>query len=130
MEDMKKKKTEFNARSKFTLKEHNEKFAPLFDDVTDRVQKVLEEIHQEHKYGCPGCDEGEFVLAENVMSKALCTLASRLMITSRTFMKRPIDFQTTVELKANFEAVLQNNINHYNDWYQEDVLNKNKETLH
>ena len=130
MEYMKKKKTKFNARSRFTLKEHNEKFAPLFDDITARVQEVIDEINQEHNYGCPACNKEEFVLAENVMSKALCSLGSKLMITSRTFMQSPIDLSTTVELKANLEAVLQNNINTYNDWYQQYVVNKNEETLH
>jgi len=123
---MKKKKTKINVHSKFTLKEYHERFDPLHDEISKRVEDIIEDVISKHLDCCPSCDEAEYPLAHNVVSKALCSIASRLMITSRTFINRPVDFSTTVQLKKNFESCLQQEINHYNDWYKEEVLNKNK----
>ena len=112
-----------------TLKEYRKKFKPLHNEILKKVQDVIDETLPKHLDRCPGCDENEFALAENVISKSLCGLSARFMIASRTMTREPVDFATTVELKKNFETVLQNNINNYNDWYQDDVLNKDK-SLH
>ena len=125
MEYMKKKKV-----NRYSKKEYYEKYTPLHEEISERVQDLIDEVLPKHLNSCPDCDEGEFVLAENAVSKALCSLSAKIMISSRTFLREPVDFSTTVQLKKNFEAVLQNNINNYNHWYRDEVANKQKETLH
>ena len=117
-----------------TLKEYRKKFKPLNDEITLKINEVIDEVLPKHINFCTDCagyeeDKEDYVLAQNVISKALCSISARFLITSRTFLSSPIAFSDSVELKKNFETCLQHEINHYNDWYREDMKNKT-ETVH
>ena len=121
---MKKKKTKLNPE------EIDEKFDHLYDEVSKKVNKLCRDILPKYldACGCGNCgDEGdpiEYASAENAISKALCSLASRYLISARTLMNEPIDYATTAELKKNFEVCLEQNIESYNEYYREEVQEK------
>ena len=124
MEVMTKKHKRFkDLTTKLTLKKYYKKFTPLHDKVTSRVEEIIKELIEDYTDHPPECVGCEYILAENVISKALCSLSAKLLISSRTLGREPVDFATTVDLKKNFESCLQNNINYYNDWYRDEVLN-------